>query len=92
VTFRLPTAIRGRVPTPRERTVEGEHGFGVVIPHRAPVRAGQPQSMSGEDLTAEAADLAERILDEVSKADQDWQRIARWARELAELADTAASR
>ncbi len=42
-------------------------------------------SPTNEDATADAAELAERILDEVSRADQDWSKIAAWARELAEL-------
>jgi hypothetical protein len=41
---------------------------------------------SAHDATAQAAELAERILDEVSRADQDWRSIEHWARELAELA------
>lgn len=36
------------------------------------------------------ADLAERMLDEVSSGDQNWRLVARCARELAELADRAA--
>ena len=47
--------------------------------------------MSNEEVVATAADLAERILEEVSAADQDWGTIASWARELAALADAAAS-
>jgi len=47
--------------------------------------------MSSKEFTAEAADLAERILDEVSKRDQDWPSIAGWARELTHLAETAAA-
>lgn len=46
--------------------------------------------MPDEETTARAADLAERILDEVSSADQDWRLVERWARELAELAALAA--
>ena len=48
--------------------------------------------MAHEDPTTRAADLAERILDEVSSADQNWLVVARCARELAELADRAAHR
>lgn len=48
--------------------------------------------MSSEDPTTEAADLAERILDEVSSARQDWGRIAALARELAQLVEDVASR
>jgi hypothetical protein len=47
-------------------------------------------AMPGEETPARAADLAERILDEVSAADQDWRLVERWARELAELAALAA--
>ena len=46
--------------------------------------------MSNDDIAVAAADLAERILDEVSGADQDWGTIASWARELAVLAEAAA--
>lgn len=46
--------------------------------------------MLDEDTPARAADLAERILDEVSAADQDWSLVERWARELAELAALSA--
>lgn len=48
--------------------------------------------MGNENATAQAAELAELILDEVSKADQDWQRIAAWAGELVEVARKAAGR
>jgi hypothetical protein len=47
--------------------------------------------MTHEHVTARAAELAERILDEVSSSDQDWRTIASWARELAVLADGAAA-
>jgi DNA-binding transcriptional ArsR family regulator len=49
-------------------------------------------SMSGDDATTTAAELAEGILDEVSSADQDWRKIASRARELASVADVAAAR
>jgi hypothetical protein len=42
--------------------------------------------MSDENTTVRAADLAERILDEVSEADQGWHTIELCARELYELA------
>ncbi|MCA1677488.1 MAG: hypothetical protein LC777_00330 [Actinobacteria bacterium] len=48
--------------------------------------------MSDEDLSAHAADLAERILDEVCTADQGWHRVEEWARELADLAASVARR
>ena len=48
--------------------------------------------MIPEDPTSPAADLAERILDEVSSADQDWTVVARCARELMQLAERAAAR
>lgn len=47
--------------------------------------------MNSEDATIRAADLAERIVDEVSEADQDWRTIEQHARELAELATQAAA-
>jgi hypothetical protein len=48
--------------------------------------------LSSQDPIHEAADLAERILDEVASVDQDWSTIAGLARELAEFADRAAGR
>lgn len=48
--------------------------------------------MTGDDLVAAAAELAERILDEVIGIDQDWRNISALARELAALADEGASR
>jgi hypothetical protein len=42
--------------------------------------------MSNEDPTTQAADLAERMLDAVSDADQDWRVVEQCARELTELA------
>jgi hypothetical protein len=48
--------------------------------------------MSNENTTVRAADLAERILDEVSEADQDWSTIERCARELYDLAAQVAQR
>jgi hypothetical protein len=41
--------------------------------------------MNSEDTIIRAADLAERIVDEVSEADQDWRTIEQYAQELAEL-------
>jgi hypothetical protein len=41
--------------------------------------------MNDEELTAQAADLAEQILDEISRAGHDWALIAALARQLAEL-------
>ena len=48
--------------------------------------------MSDDDLTATAAALAERLLEEVSGLEQDWGNIAACARELAALAEEAAAR
>ena len=42
--------------------------------------------MNSADATIRAADLAEHLVDEVSKADQNWCTIGQCARELAELA------
>jgi DNA-binding transcriptional ArsR family regulator len=47
--------------------------------------------MSHAELDSQAAELAERILDEVAKLDHDWKAISTWARELAELAESAAA-
>jgi hypothetical protein len=49
------------------------------------------EAVSPDDPTPGAAQLAERILDEVSRPDQNWCNIAVLARELAALADAAAS-
>jgi hypothetical protein len=55
------------------------------------VRSIKPGAhVSGRDATAVAAELAERILDEVSGVNQDWRKISAWARELAATADAAA--
>jgi hypothetical protein len=56
---------------------------------RADGPAATPRSlnpMSNRNVTVRAADLAERILDEVSEAEQDWRTIERCAQELYELA------
>jgi hypothetical protein len=45
-----------------------------------------------DDVTPRAAELAERILDEVSRPSQNWCNIAVLARRLAALADAAAAR
>jgi hypothetical protein len=46
--------------------------------------------VSGGDPTTGAAQLAERILEEVTMPNQDWCNIAALARELAVLAESAA--
>jgi hypothetical protein len=48
--------------------------------------------VTGDDATSEAAQLAERIVDEVSRPSQHWRKIAAIARELAAVADAAAAR
>jgi hypothetical protein len=40
---------------------------------------------SHEQMTIRAADLAERIVDEISHSNQDWQAIERHARKLVAL-------
>ncbi|TMK38750.1 MAG: hypothetical protein E6G56_13210 [Actinobacteria bacterium] len=45
--------------------------------------------MTLPDPTRRAADLAERILDEIASADHDWSLVARFARELARVAEAA---
>lgn len=47
--------------------------------------------MTEEQTVAAAADLAERIVNEVSRARQDWSLVARLASALAELARQAAA-
>lgn len=47
--------------------------------------------MTEEQTVAVASDLAERIVDEVSRATQDWPLVARLANALAELARQAAA-
>ncbi len=42
--------------------------------------------MSHAKTATRAADLAERIVDEISRSGQDWRTIERHARGLAELA------
>ena len=46
--------------------------------------------MSADERISGAAELAERILDEVSRPNQNWSNIAVLARELAALAEAAA--
>jgi hypothetical protein len=43
------------------------------------------------ELTSEAVELAERILDEVIRPEQNWCNIAALARALATLADAGAT-
>ena len=40
---------------------------------------------SRELTTTRAADLAERLVDQISESDQDWAKIELYARELLEL-------
>lgn len=47
---------------------------------------------SNEQVTVRAADLAERIVDEISQSDQNWGAIERHARTLAELVALRADR
>jgi hypothetical protein len=47
---------------------------------------------SHEQMTVRAADLAERIVDEISHSDQDWGAIERHARRLVELLALRADR
>ena len=47
--------------------------------------------MREDQTVTAAADFAERILDEVSRARQDWGLVARLAGALAELARQAAA-
>lgn len=49
-----------------------------------------PSPMTDEQTTAHAADLAERILDEVSSAEQNWAAVEHMASALAEIAAQAA--
>lgn len=47
--------------------------------------------MTDGELTSEAVELAERILDEVIRPEQNWCNIAALARALATLADAGAT-
>ncbi len=47
--------------------------------------------MTADTTIVRALDLAERLLDEVARAGQDWQTVARLAQELAALARRADS-
>jgi hypothetical protein len=46
---------------------------------------------SHEQMTVRAADIAERIVDEISQSDQDWSAIEDHARKLVELLARRAS-
>lgn len=46
--------------------------------------------MSDEQAVTEAAILAEQIVDEISRAEQDWAAIVRMANRLARIAADAA--
>ena len=47
---------------------------------------------SHEQMTVRAADLAERIVDEISQSEQNWSAIERHARALVELVALRADR
>lgn len=47
---------------------------------------------SDEQTTTQAVDLAERIVDEISEANQDWRAIELRARELVEIVAQRAAR
>jgi hypothetical protein len=53
---------------------------------------GGPTMGSREQMTVRAADLAERIVDEISQSDQNWGAIERHARALVELIALRADR
>ncbi len=55
---------------------------------RSPGRKRIP--MTDDQITANAADLAERIVDEVSSSEQNWPAIEQMANVLAEIAARAA--
>jgi hypothetical protein len=55
------------------------------------VYRGSPMR-SHEQLTVRAADLAERIVDEISQSDQNWAAIERHARSLVKLLALRADR
>jgi hypothetical protein len=59
---------------------------------RAFVYRGSPPMGSHEQLTVRAADLAERIVDEISQSDQNWVAIERHARSLVKLLALRADR
>lgn len=51
-----------------------------------------PFPMTEGQTTAHAADLAERMLDEISSAEQNWAAVEHMANALAEIAARAARR
>jgi hypothetical protein len=59
-----------------------------MVPGAASTRASG-EAVTDDERTSGAAQLAERILDEVSSPGQNWCRVAALARELAALADAA---
>jgi hypothetical protein len=52
----------------------------------------EPTMSRREQMTVRAADLAERIVDEISQSDQNWRAIERHARKLVELVALQADR
>ncbi len=48
--------------------------------------------MTDEQTTAHAADLAERMLDEISSAEQNWAAVEHMANALAKIAAQAGRR
>jgi hypothetical protein len=52
----------------------------------------RPTMRSHEQMTVRAADLAERIVDEISQSDQNWGAIERHARALVKLVALRADR
>jgi hypothetical protein len=51
-----------------------------------------PDNPADALATAAAAELAERLLDEISSAKRDWGAIAGWAEELGAMARAEAGR
>jgi hypothetical protein len=83
-------AIRDNTSAPRAARDIFRPGATVGLLHEHPLRLRHAHSMSLDDPTSRAAGLAERLVDEVARPDQDWARIRALALELADLARKAA--
>jgi hypothetical protein len=74
---------KAATPTASDRSLESERAF---------VRSFARLQMTADDHTSHAADLAERLVDEVAQPHQRWSLIRALALELAWLANEAGGR